>query len=57
MLEQLANFAFVVKIEGDQTASTRKYLGLSKNKADKSLTQFNTHAVDGVSPIAVVNSI
>lgn len=41
-------FAPVVKIEGYQTASTRKHLGLTKNKADKSKAEFNTHAVDGV---------
>jgi hypothetical protein len=48
MLKQLEQFALVVKVEGYQTASTRKHLGLSKNKADKSKAQFNTHAVDGV---------
>lgn len=48
MLKQLAQFAPVVKVEGYQTASTRKYLGLTKNKADKSKSEFNTHAVDGV---------
>jgi len=49
MLKQLEQFAPVVTIEGYQTASTRKYLGLTKNKADKSKAEFNTHAVDGVS--------
>ncbi|MBE9014363.1 RRXRR domain-containing protein [Pseudanabaenaceae cyanobacterium LEGE 13415] len=48
MLKQLEQFATVVKIEGYQTAATRKYLGLAKNKADKSKAEFNTHAVDGV---------
>ena len=48
MLEQLKQFAPVVKIEGYQTASTRKHLGLEKNKANKSKAEFATHAVDGV---------
>jgi hypothetical protein len=48
MLKQLELFAPVVKVEGYQTASTRKRLGLTKNKADKSKAEFNTHAVDGV---------
>jgi len=48
MLSQLEKLAPVVKIEGYQTASTRKYLGLTKNKTDKSKAEFNTHAVDGV---------
>jgi hypothetical protein len=48
MLKQLEQFAPVVKVEGYQTASTRKHLGLEKNKADKSKAEFNTHAVDGV---------
>ena len=48
MLSQLEKFAPVVKIEGYRTASTRKYLGLKKNKTDKSKAEFNTHAVDGV---------
>jgi hypothetical protein len=48
MLEKLTQFAPVVKVEGYQTASTRKYLGLVKNKTDKSKSEFNTHAVDGV---------
>ncbi|WP_238558112.1 MULTISPECIES: hypothetical protein [Planktothrix] len=48
MLSQLEKFAPVVRIEGYQTASTRKYLGLTKNKTDKSKPEFNTHAVDGV---------
>jgi len=49
MLEQLEQFAPVVKIEGYQTALTREYLGLTKNKTDKSKAEFATHAVDGVS--------
>ena len=48
MLNQLEQFAPVVKVEGYRTASTRKYLGLTKNKQDKSKAEFNTHAVDGV---------
>jgi RRXRR protein len=48
MLKQLEQFAPVVKVEGYQTALTRKHLGLEKNKADKSKAEFNTHAVDGV---------
>jgi len=48
MLEQLKQFTPVVKIEGYQTSSTRKHLGLEKNKADKSKAEFATHAVDGV---------
>jgi len=48
MLKQLEQFAPVVTIEGYQTASTRKHLGLTKNKADKSKAEFATHAVDGV---------
>ena len=49
VLEQLGRFAPVVKIEGYQTALTRKHLGLTKNKIDKSKAEFSTHAVDGVS--------
>jgi len=49
MLKQLEQFApIVIAIEGYQTASTRKHLGLTKNKADKSKAEFATHAVDGV---------
>ncbi len=48
MLKQLEQLAPVVKIAGYQTASTRNYLGLSKNKTEKSKAQFNTHAIDGV---------
>ena len=48
MLEELAKFARVVKVEGYQTSSTRKRLNLSKNKADKSKQCPETHAVDGV---------
>jgi hypothetical protein len=47
-IKQLEQFAPVVTIEGYQTASTRKHLGLEKNKADKSKAEFATHAVDGV---------
>ncbi|MEJ6486829.1 RRXRR domain-containing protein [Nostoc punctiforme UO1] len=49
MLQQLEQFASVIKIEGYQTSNTRKHLGLEKNKVDKSVAEFNTHAVDGVS--------
>ena len=48
MLEQLRPLAPVSTIYGYQTASTRKHLGLTKHKADKSRAEFNTHAVDGV---------
>lgn len=48
MLEQLDLSAPVVKIEGYQTSLTRNHLGLTKNKADKSKSEFNSHAVDGV---------
>ncbi|MBD2439294.1 RRXRR domain-containing protein [Nostoc sp. FACHB-110] len=48
MLKQLEQLVPVVKVEGYQTASTRKHLGLAKNKTDKSKLEFNTHAVDGV---------
>jgi RRXRR protein len=48
MLQQLEQFASVVTIQGYQTSNTRKYLGLEKNKVDKSVAEFNTHAVDGV---------
>jgi Holliday junction resolvasome RuvABC endonuclease subunit len=48
MLKQLEQFTPVATVEGYETASTRKYLGLTKNKADKSKSEFNTHAVDGV---------
>lgn len=49
MLQQLEQFSVVVKIEGYQTALTREHLGLIKNKANKSIAEFATHAVDGVS--------
>lgn len=47
-IQQLEQFAPVIKIEGYQTASTRTHLGLTKNKTNKSRAEFNTHAVDGV---------
>jgi hypothetical protein len=53
MLQQLEQFAPVTKIEGYQTSNTRKYLGLEKNKVDKSIAEFSTHAVDGVSIAAI----
>lgn len=52
MLEHLKQFAPVVKVEGYQTAQVRNYLGLTKNKANKSKPEFNTHAVDGVAVAA-----
>jgi RRXRR protein len=48
MLQQLERFAPVITIEGWETASIRRYLGLEKNKADKSKPEFATHAIDGV---------
>jgi hypothetical protein len=48
MVSQLEQLAPVTTIYGYQTANTRRYLGLNKNKADKSQAEFNTHAVDGV---------
>lgn len=48
MLNQLERFTPVVKVEGYQTALTRNHLGLIKNKTQKSLAEFNTHAIDGV---------
>ena len=47
-IEQLNKLAPVVTIFGYQTSTTRKHLGLVKNKADKSKPEFSTHAVDGV---------
>ena len=46
--KQLEAFAPVITIYGYQTSVTRKHLGLTKNKADKSKAEFNSHAVDGV---------
>lgn len=48
MLARLKQLAPVTAIYGYQTANTRRHLGLTKNKADKSKAEFNTHAVDGV---------
>jgi len=48
MLKQLEQFAPVVKIEGYQTAQVRNHLWLTKDKANKSKAEFNSHAVDGV---------
>jgi hypothetical protein len=47
-IQQLEQFAPVEAIFGYQTSATRKYLGLEKNKADKSKTEYESHAVDGV---------
>ena len=47
-INQLEYLAPVVTILGYQTANTRKYLGLEKNKVDKSKAEYQTHAVDGV---------
>lgn len=47
-IEQLEALAPVVTILGYQTANTRKYLGLEKNKVNKSKAEYQTHAVDGV---------
>lgn len=48
MLKQLEVFATVKIIFGYQTSTLRERLNLTKNKADKSKQEFNTHAVDGV---------
>jgi len=48
MLKQLETFAPVKTILGYQTSILRNKINLFKNKVDKSLTEFNTHAVDGV---------
>ncbi|MBE9180949.1 RRXRR domain-containing protein [Oculatella sp. LEGE 06141] len=47
MLTQLEQFAPVAKIEGYQTASTRKHLGLIKSKDKAERTPYS-HAIDGV---------
>lgn len=47
-IQQLEQLAPVVTIFGYQTSITRKYLGLEKNKVDKSKAEYETHAVDGV---------
>jgi hypothetical protein len=47
-IQQLEQLAPVVTIFGYQTSATRKYLGIEKNKADKSKAEYETHAVDGV---------
>jgi RRXRR protein len=47
-IAQLNKLAPVVTIFGYETASTRKHLGLVKNKANKSKAEFSTHAVDGI---------
>jgi hypothetical protein len=48
MLKQLETFAAVKTIFGHQTALLRDHLKLNKNKVNKSVAEFNTHAVDGV---------
>jgi hypothetical protein len=47
-IKQLESLAPVVTILGYQTANTRKYLRLEKNKVDKGKAEYQTHAVDGV---------
>ncbi len=47
-VNQLEQLAPVTTIYGYQTANTRRYLGLNKNKVNKAKAEFNTHAVDGV---------
>jgi hypothetical protein len=47
-IQQLERLAPVVTVFGYQTSATRKYLGLEKNKVDKSKAEYETHAVDGV---------
>ena len=52
LIEQLNKLANVVTIFGYQTSLVRTYLGLTKNKSDKSKPCFETHAVDGVTVAA-----
>lgn len=47
-IKQLERLAPVVTIFGYQTSANRKYLGLEKNKIDKSKSVYETHAIDGV---------
>lgn len=47
-IQQLEQLAPVVTVLGYQTSATRKHLGMEKNKADKSKSEYETHAVDGV---------
>jgi hypothetical protein len=48
MIERLSEPTLVVTQFGWQTANTRKYLGLEKNKVDKAEQSHQTHAVDGI---------
>ncbi len=49
MLKQLTTIAPTYKLEGWKTSNIRKYLGLEKNKDDKSVQDASTHANDGIS--------
>lgn len=49
MLKWITGLCPTAVQEGWQTSKTRQYLGLEKNKANKSLQVPETHAVDGVS--------
>ncbi|MDJ0724845.1 MAG: hypothetical protein QNJ38_07015 [Prochloraceae cyanobacterium] len=49
MLEQLSKIAPTYKLEGWKTSNIRKYLGLEKNKDDKSVQDVSAHANDGIS--------
>ncbi len=49
MLEQLSAIAPTHKVEGWKTSNIRKYLGLEKNKDNKSVQDVTAHANDGIS--------
>ena len=49
MLEQLSAIAPTHKLEGWKTSNIRKYLGLEKNKDNKSIQDVTTHGSDGIS--------
>ena len=49
MLEQLSAIVPTHKLEGWKTSTIRKYLGLEKNKDDKSVQNVSSHANDGIS--------